>query len=235
MQAAHLQDQEQRKRSGIVLLMMLLLVIVLGVMVYFFKMYPQDRETKRIQEQSPDKYPWVEEWRIEHLGRHKPRGHVQQALSDEQPDVTETIQFRAKVWEQGDDRGQILMAIHPDGTVEGGWGADYETISPRVHYSVINAAFKGNTDPSKVYTDEGGIDRSKLYIITKGKYLILETNYETNKVRKIEGNIYVVCWLSPDLSAFGRLHITPDKKTQKIYEWEDVGKRMNLNLLQLKR
>ena len=141
----------------------------------------------------------------------------------------------AKVWEQGEERGQILVAIHPDGTVEGGWGADYDSISPRMHRSVIKGDFKGNTNPSKIYTGEEGEDQSKLYFITKGKYLILETNFETSKVRKIIGNIYVVGWLSPDLSAFGRVHITPDKKTQEIYEWEAVGTKVRLDWLPRKR
>ena len=235
MQSAHLQRCPQRNRPGLVLLMMLLLVIVLGVLVYFFGIYPEDKETMRIQEQSPEKYPWVEEWRIEHPGRRKPRQHVQEGLSEEQPNFTETIQFMAKVWEQGKERGGISMAIHPDGTVEGGWGADYDSISPRMHRLVIKGAFKGNTDPSKIYTDEEGEDQSKLYFITKGTYLILETNFETSKVRKIIGNIYVVGWLSPDLSAFGRVHITPDKKTQEIYEWEAVGRKVRLDWLPLKR
>jgi len=140
------------------------------------------------------------------------------------------------VWEQGEERGQILMAIHPDGTVKGGWSADYDAISPRIHYLVMKGDFKGNTDPSKMYGDKEGEDPSKLYFITKGKFLILETNFETNKVRKIVGNIYVVGWLSPDLSAFGRVHVTPDQKTQKIYEWKAVPeKRMPFNWLQLKR
>ena len=235
MQFAHLQRQPQANRPGLVLLMMLLLVIVLGVIVYFFGIYPEDRKTRRIQEQSPDQYPWVEEWRIKHLELRKPRDHEERELSDEQPHITETIVFKTRVWQQGEEQGQIYFVINPDGTVKGEWGADYETISPRVHCAVINAGFKGNIDPSKIYSDEEREDRSRLYIITKGKYLTLETNYETNKVRKINGNIYMVGWLSPDLSAFGQVHITPDKKTQKIYEWAAAGEKVRFDWLQLKR
>ena len=215
--------------------MMLLLVIVLGVLVYFFGIYPEDRETRRIKKQSPDKYPWVEEWRIEHLGLRKPRDHEERELSDEQPNITETIQFKAKLKQQSDERGQIYFLINPDGTVKGSWSADYDTISPRMHCIVMKGDFKGNTDPSKVYTDEDGEDPSKLYIITKGKFLMLETNFETSRVRKIIGNIYLVGWLSSDLSAFGRLHISPDKKTQEIYEWEAMAERIRFDWLQLKR
>ena len=81
-QSIHLQHKPQTNYPGFVLLMMPLLVIVLGVLVYFFGIYPEDRETKRIQKQSPDKYPWVEEWRIEHPGLRKPRDHEERELCD---------------------------------------------------------------------------------------------------------------------------------------------------------
>jgi hypothetical protein len=80
--------------------------------------------------------------------------------------------------------------------------------------------FKGNTDPSKIYSDEEGEDRSLLFVICKGKFLILESNMDTGKVRKVTGYIYVVGWIAPDLSAFGRIHLTSDKKTQQIFDWE---------------
>jgi hypothetical protein len=43
---------------------------------------------------------------------------------------------------------------------------------------------------------------------------------ETGKVRKVTGYIYVVAWIEPHLSAFGRIHLTSDKKAQQIFEWK---------------
>jgi len=214
MQAVHLECRFRGNRPGIVLLMMLLLVIVLGVLVYFFGIRPEDRKTRRMQEKSPDKYPWVEEFRL-----HKPGEETQQLPSAKQPDITETIILKGKVNQERDERGKIAMIITPDGTVDGSWGADYSTASPRIDCTVMSAKFKGNTDPSKIYSDEYGEDLSKLYIITKGKYLILETNFDTGKVRKLSGYIYVTGWIDPGYFAFGRLHLTADKRSQIIYEW----------------
>lgn len=222
MQSAHLPPLPQMNRSGLVLLMLLLLVIVLGVLVYFFRIYPEDGELKGIQEKSPEKYPWVEEWRIKHLGLRKPRGHEERGLTDEHPDITETLRFSPEVRQEGESFGQMLLFILPDGTVSGGWGGDFDAAT-RMNY-VIKSSFKGNIDPSKTYTDEDGEDPSKLYFITRGKYSELETNFKTSKVRHIMGRIYVVGWLSPELTAFGRIHMTPDKKTQKIFEWSGEGK-----------
>lgn len=184
MQFAHLRRRPQANRRGLVLLMMLLLVIVLGVIVYFFGIYPEDRKTRRLQEQSPDQYPWVEEWRIKHLELRKPRDHEERELSDEQPHITEHTRFMAEV-KQGNERlDKMYFVIRADGTAEGHWYGDFDT-STRMHY-MISSNFKGNIDLSKIYSDEDRIDPSKLYFITRGKY----SEVETNKVHHVRGKIY---------------------------------------------
>lgn len=220
MQAAHLQCRLQANRSGAVALLILLVTIILGVLVYFFgvRISPIDSETARKQKESPEQYPWVEEWRIKGSRMRRPRNAVEQAPSEEQLDITEVIRLRAEVKQRAEPRGQLYLAIRPDGTVEGSWGADYETISPRMNY-VIRANFRGNTDPSKIYREEEGEDLSKLFFITMGGFSQLETNFETNKVGHVKGNIYVTGWVGSDYTTSGRVHLTTDKKTQRIYEW----------------
>lgn len=123
------------------------------------------------------------------------------------------------------------MVINPDGTVEGMWSADYGIRSPRKDCTVMKANFTGNTDPSKIYTDENGEDPSKLFITTKGNFLILETDFETGKARKLVGYIYVTGWLAPDYTTFGRLHLTTDKRTQTIFRW--AGMEVQLAMFKL--
>ena len=150
----------------------------------------------------------------------KPRNAAEQSPSEEQPKITEILLFKADAKQQRDDRGQISLTIAPDGTAAGYWAGEYDTGSPHVNYVVVNANFKGNTDPSKVYSDQEGQDRSKLYFITKGKYLILETNFESGQVRNVAGYIYVTGWLSYDYSITGKITITPDKKTIQTFDWQ---------------
>ena len=215
MQSANLQRRGQRNRPGYALLLMLLLAVVIGMVIYYFALSPSiDRETARKQKQSPDKYPWVEEFRLRKRGE-----EAKQRPSAKQPNIRGTFRLGAEVRQEGKDRGTIQMLINPDGTVEGTWRADYSTRAPRIDYTVMNAKFKGNTDPSKIYSDENGEDLSKLYIITKGNFLILETDFETGKVRNLVGYIYVTGWIGPDYKAFGQLHITSDKINQTIFQW----------------
>jgi len=219
MQSANLQGRGQRNRASYALLLMLLLVVVIGMVIYYFALSPQiDRETSRMQKQLPDKYPWVEEFRLRKDGE-----EAKERSSAKQPNIQVTSRLEAEVREDGKDRGTIQMLIHADGTVEGTWRADYRTRAPKIDYTVINAKFKGNTDPSKIYSDENGEDLSKLYIITKGNFLILETNFETGKVRNLVGYIYVTGWIGTDYKAFGKLHITSDKKEQTIFQWSTLA------------
>jgi hypothetical protein len=198
---------------------MLLLVVVIGMVIYYFALSPPiDRKTSRMQKQFPDKYPWVEEFRLRKRGE-----EAKERPSAKQPNIREAFRLEAEAREEGKGRGTIQMLINPDGTVEGTWRADYRTRAPKIDYTVINAKFKGNTDPSKIYSDENGEDLSKLYIITKGNFLILETNFETGKVRNLFGYIYVTGWIDPDYKAFGQLHITSDKINQTIFQWSTLA------------
>jgi len=222
MKAALLQALSKKNRHGYGLLLMLLIVIAIGMLIYYYTLGPPiDKKTTREQQQSPDKYPWVQEFRLRKKGQ-----QAQQQPSADQPNITKTIRIAGLVKDENKDRGRIEMLIRPDGTVEGVWGADYGVKSPRRDYTVMKADFKGNTDPSKIYADENGEDPTKLFIITKGQFLILETDFETGEAHKRAGYIYVVGWLGPDFKAFGRLHLTEDKSTQTIFQWsarEGVG------------
>jgi hypothetical protein len=214
MRANPLQEQADGKHRGYALLM-LLIVIALGMLIYYFALYPSiDRKPTAEQMKSPDEYPWVEEFRLRKRGQ-----KAQHSPSPEQPNITEAIRLAGRVRHEEKERGTIEMVIKPDGTVEGTWMADYGVKSPRRDYTVMKADFKGNTDPSKIYAGEESEDPSKLFMITRGNFLILETDYETGEARKVAGYIYVVGWLAPDHAAFGRLHLTTDKRTQTIFEW----------------
>ncbi len=217
MRAIRRQIQWQSPNRPGFALLMLLIVVAIGMLIYYFALSPVDRKTAREQKKSPDKYPWVEEWRIKDR---KASDSVEQPTSEEQPKITEILEYSVNVQEKRNDRGLVSFTILPDGTVEGGWAAEYDTLSPRMNYTVVKAGFKGNTDPSKIYSDTDGEDKSKLFFITKGNFLILETNFDNGKVKNVIGNIYVTGWINPDYSVTGKITITSDKKSLQAFHWQ---------------
>lgn len=202
-----------KKTQGFILLV-LLIVIVIGVVFSYFVLNPQvDRKTAQMQKQSPEKYPWVEENSLVEAEK------VVEKPSTEQIEIMETVGLLSEVSENNESRGSIHLLINTDGRIEGTWGGDYETAKPRMNYMVVICRFKGNIVPGKIYTNENIEDVSKLYFITKGRFGVLETNYESGKVRTVEGIIYVTGWIAKDYSIKGEIHLTNDKINQFIFEW----------------
>jgi hypothetical protein len=203
-------------RRGYIGLLMLLIVVVVGMLIYYMSMGGRiEDEPTAEQLANPDEYPWVEEHRLRKEGT-----EAEYAPSGEQARISEPIQIVAEVKDGQYRRGDIHILIRADGLADGAWTADYGTVSPRIDYTVMQGNFKGNIDPSKIYRDAAGEDASKLFLICRGTFLILESNMESGKVRKVTGYIYVVGWIERDLSAFGRIHLTSDKQAQEILEWE---------------
>jgi hypothetical protein len=184
---------------------MLLVIVVVGVLLWL--------DPSALFSRSDPELPWNQEFRI--LGR----GEQAEKPSPKQPNITRTLLFSADAEQAGDARGQIELVIGPDGTVEGGWSAEYNP-SDKFNYLVMGASFKGNTDPSKIYSDEYGEDASQLYFITKGRFTILETNLENNRVRKVSGRIYVTGWLDTEYNAAGEITITSNKKSFQAFNWK---------------
>jgi hypothetical protein len=210
-------------RGGYMMLLMMVVAMAIGAVIYFIAVYPEQWQLKKSQTKHPDKFPWAEEWRIKHLGLEKPKGHEELGLSDEHPEMTTLMEFNAHLMKGEERFCDISFVIYPEGTVSGGLGGDFDTASPHKNH-VLGCNFEGNTDPSKVFHDDYGDDRSKLFFIAVGNFRDLITDFETNKVGLKSGVVYLVGWLTPDMKATGKLHMTSDKKSQEIYTWQAQGK-----------
>lgn len=209
MQSAHLQGLLRRNRSGYVLLLMLLLIIVLGALIWLDPSALFQKST----DSSGKLLPWKEQFRL------LTPGEEAKAPSEQQPVIRKFLQFNAEAKQHDEPRGKISLIIKPDGKVEGGWAAEYNP-SPQLNYLVMGARFKGNIDPSKVYSDENGQDRSKLYFIAKGKFIILETRLKSGRVRSVKGHIYVTGWMDPQYNTTGEITITSDKRSFERFTWQ---------------
>ena len=221
-------------RRGYMMLLMMVVAMAIGAVIYFIAVYPEQWQLRKSQAKHPEKFPWAEEWRIKHLGLEKPKGHEELGLSEEHPEITTLLRFVAHL-KKGEERFcNMNFVIGPDGNVSGSLGGDFDTISPHKNH-VLGCSFEGNTDPSKVFHDDYGDDRSKLFFIAVGNFRDLITDFETNEVGLKSGLVYLVGWLTPDMKATGRLHMTTNKKSQEIYTWEAQGEESGgfLPLLEL--
>jgi hypothetical protein len=205
MQAAKLKPALGASRNGYVLILMVLIVFLVGAIIWLDPM--------KLIRSSTTGMPWDEEKRIV-----RPEAEVKQP-NEGQPKILESLVFKGPIVEDNEVKGGVELYISTDGRITGVWGGTYKP-EPDITWEVAGSRFKGNIDPSKIYSDANGEDRKRLYFITKGKSLILETNSKTDRVRTATGAIYVTGWLDNDYNAVGKITITSDKKTYWEYPWE---------------
>ena len=201
------------RNKGMALLFMLLgiLVVIVG---YFLVLNPRpSSDSLKEQKQEPEKYPWVEEKRIKQKAEdiYKPE--------PEQPQIEKVAIYKAELKKDSDERGLVLIKLDPNGLVEARWFGEYATAKPRMEFQIMPSSATGNIDPTKIYEDKVGMDYEKLYLITKGRFSMLETNYENGKVRKTAGLLYLTGWLDKNQQIKGYLSITSDKNNVKVFDY----------------
>jgi hypothetical protein len=198
------------ERRGAVLLIMLLLIVVFGALIWLDPM--------SLIHGSGTGMPWNEERRL------VPPGEKVKQPNEGQPKILDNLVFEGPIVEADEVKGGVGLFILTDGRIKGVWGGTYKP-EPDIIWEVQGAKFKGNIDPTKIYSDESGKDPSKLYFIAKGGFLILETNSKTDMIKTASGSIYVTGWLDNDYKAVGKVTITSNKKTYWEYYWQSKGKK----------
>ena len=207
---------------------MALLFLLLGVIVmmvgYFLILNPRpSSDSIQEQKQDPERYPWVEENRIkkdtEDIYKPEP----------EQPQIKDVTIYKAEVTKDGEGRGIVLIEVDPTGLVQVRWFGEYTTATPRMEFQILSSSAKGNIDPTKIYEDENDMDYEKLYVVTKGSFSMLETNYENGKIRKIAGFLYLTGWLDKQQQIKGYLSITSDKNNVKVFDY--VAEKTDMRFL----
>lgn len=201
------------ERYGAALIIMVLLIVVFCTIIWLDPM--------ALMRGSGGDMPWNEEKRLV-----KADEEVKQP-GQEQPEISDNMVFTAEATQDGTARGKIQLFILTDGRIKGGWGGEYKP-SPEITWEVVKAGFEGNIDPSKIYGDETGEDPTKLYFITRGRFIILETNSQTHIVRTRKGRIYVTGWLDREYKAVGKIIITSDKKSYREYLWQGEGMKVGI-------
>ena len=206
-------------RPGSAIVWIIILIVVVLVAVNFVNKAADPLASLPINENptsSADIHPWQEESRLLQPGE-----QLAKSLSPKQPVIDETIFLTASVEEAARASG-LTIVIDPDGTVTGGYNADYNKgTSTRMNYN-MNGQFEGNFDPSNIYFDENGEDESKLFFIAKGDMLIVAMNFTKETTAYNTQPIYVTGWINPDFTGNGRMVLMTGKKTFQTFHWKTV-------------
>lgn len=196
------------ERRGYILILMVLIVFIIGALIWL--------DPTALFHGSGSGMPWNEEHRL------VPASEKVKQPNERQPVISDNLGFAGAIAENGEVKGGVSMFISTDGRIKGVWGGKYNP-EPDITWEVVESRFKGNIDPTKVYSDKDGEDPKKLYFIAKGDSLILVTNSKTDKIKTANGAIYVTGWLDNKYNASGIVTITSNKKDYWEYYWESEG------------
>lgn len=149
-----------------------------------------------------------------------------------QPRVEEGLRYVTEVYDDEEPRGEVRLSIIKDGDARARWAGDF-TIGSK-HYTIASKQgnrmqtnmnlLEGNIAPLKIYEDENGRDRSRLYVITQG-FFSLE---ESEKGESASGMAYFTAWINKDYTAEGCLWIPSfiDGKSAR-FDWGPVEPEAN--------
>ena len=205
---------ERRGGTGVFLIVLLVVIfIAVGLVPWWIKKNTPD----------PDKTEWLTPWREWSIRESSKKPAV--ALNESQPKIKDVLRFETYIndAETNEDRGQVRFLITPDGQVSGVWSGNYYK-GKQVNCEVTGARYDGSVYPGKIYKDEKGEDRSKLYFLTKGIYMYHEANFDTSGYKIRKGEIYVRGWIRPDLAVEGDVTLTQTQgdNTFERYGWKEA-------------
>ncbi len=156
--------------------------------------------------------PWKEENRILREGK-----KLTKKPSAEQPQLTDTLRYKARVYQDGSPRGFVNFILYADGTLKGVWNGEFDK-NEDIYCTILAASYYGNIDPTKQCIQNNMHDASKLYFITSGSYSMVEKQ-PSGQSRGINGMVYIRGWFDPNYEATGELFITQNRKTYEIFSF----------------
>jgi hypothetical protein len=233
METRYFRGIKRRRRSGIAGLAILLFGVGLLAILYLlyagaFNPFAAFQGKERDRYSDPNANPWEEGhlFIFEALDGYDMGGR--QPPFPSQPRLTDLLRYRDVLYDSDNEYGQIEMMISDDGDarvlLNGEFqieGKQYQAIAqPKAPGKSEKNRFHGNIAPLKIYEDENGKDKSKLYVITQGLFHLKGSSDESS----LEGGAYVTCWIDKDYKAEGKLTIPffKDERTV-IFYWGPVG------------
>jgi hypothetical protein len=200
--------RNRRGAAGVALVLLIAVVFIVVIVKTFLKEAPVNPDTVK------NLSPW-NEWKC----RQSP-SYIPGRPLEEQPKITDAMSFDTNVWvgEGFTSRGLVRFYIMSDGSISGEWYGDYHH-TVKVQHDIMNGSFEGGAYHGMIYEDENGEDRSKLYLMAKGNFLIQVADNEKGTISHIGGELYVRGWLDTESVFTGRITITPDRMYSETFRF----------------
>lgn len=205
------------KYKGYALLLSLLIVVVIGMIMYFKWMYGPVYEIGKGK--SGINPPWRQWQKLRIRIENEPVGRP----SAEQNQLQKPLLLETYCKLEDKEKGEIQVVINPDGEIQGIWTGTFY-MNKNIEFQVMACQFKGTIDPQEIYRDANGINTSKLFLIAKGPFTILEINHKNGVVRNLMGSAYLRSWLDKDNFISGELIISSDDKNFYRYSVNGLAK-----------
>lgn len=225
-----------KSRCGIILMVVITILVIalcvaglfLTVMLFEDELNPlavfQGGASNRYSD--PNAYPW-EEGRL-FINKQADDYHMggRRVPFRPQPKLETKLYYEADVYDEELRLGQVTLTVYNDGDASATWtgdfrigGRNYKAVTDRNGLMSKNI-FRGNIAPLKIYQDEDGKDRSKLYVITSGFFHL----QGLRGAESVSGAAYITAWIDKDYEAQGKLSIVSFfGGGETIFDWGPVG------------
>ena len=222
-------EKLETKQIGFIVVYCVCMFSVIGWRAYH--VITRTPRWKEVRWSDPNAMPW-EEHKL--LMYDKKLGEGKPVVFDEQPEILEGLGYKAELHKDRKKCGEIILGVRLDGTVAGEWSGEFERSEPaKKKYTTlkdrerryVSNSFRGNIVKRKIYSDEQGQDRSKLYLIARGELLLEEFDYHMRDSHRIRGDVYVTGWMDSDYKVESKLYAC----------WTDWGEALKQRQLEGRR
>ena len=197
-------------KNGFAILIVLVAVAIL-MLLYFLQIDAffspgQSHEPAGIEE-----HPWVlEDFLI-------PDGEDIKLPRRPKLELEEPFSITAPVSRNKAGRGEVAVAFNTDGRIRATWQCIYEQAGADYR---VDAQMNGNIHVKRTYQDEAGKDKSRLFLIARGRYTKTPLS-ESAETEGEKGIAWLIGWIGPDRTIQGHVTLTTDQQWAAVYAFEN--------------
>lgn len=198
-----------RKQNGYALLIVLIAIAIVLILC------ATQMKTLFVPTNLPKQKTGIEQrpWLLEELLI--PAGEKVKLPRPPKPQLDEAFTLNGSVSRDEEQRGTAVVDFATDGRIHAVWETAY-SLNEQTH--TITAEMDGNIDVKRTFEGPEGRDKSRLFFIAQGPYLMKTTGADVSRPDE-EGTAWLIGWLKPDRTADGYITLTTDRKWSAVYEW----------------